>query len=112
MKVEEIKSGELTIMTPELYQEFAQGGCVPACHLTHDFINMGDKFHLSTVPHWSMTGSNFGHETTIDVMLAENSTVEEYNEKMKAEIESRRNHKEFQTSGRTGCFRVDGKIVP
>lgn len=112
MKVAEIPSGKLVIMTPELYQEFAQGGCVPACHLTHEFINIGEKFHLSNVPHWSMIGSNYGHETTIDVMLAEKSTVKEYNKKMKHEIEERKKHKEFQTQGRTGCFRINGIIVP
>jgi len=111
MKIKEIPSGELVIMTPELYQEFAQGGCVPACHLTHEWINIGDKFHLSNVPHWSMTGSNYGYETTIDVMLAEKSTVKEYNKKMKKEIEDRKNFKADQTRGRTGCFRVNGEIV-
>lgn len=111
MKVAEIPSGKLVIMTPELYQEFAQGGCVPACHLTHDWINIGDKFHLSNVPHWSMEGSNFGNETTIDVMLAEKSTVRAYNKKMKQYIEDRRNRKEQGTMGRTGCFRINGKIV-
>lgn len=112
MKVEEIPANELVIMTPELYQEFAQGGCVPACHLTHNWINIGDKFKLSTVPHWSMTGSTYGHETTIDVMLAENSTVEAYNKKMAKEIKNAKKRKEALTKGRTGCFRVDGKIVP
>lgn len=111
MTVKDIKSGELLMMTPSLYQEFAQGGCVPACHLTHEWINIGDIFHLSTVPHWSMTGSNYGHETTIDVMLAEKSTVEDYNLKMKKEIADARDFKEQQTQGRTGCFRINGEIV-
>jgi hypothetical protein len=112
MKVSEIPSGELVTMTPELYQEFAQGGCVPACHLTHDWINIGDNFKLATVPHWTMTGSNYGHEKEIDVMLAEKSSVDDYNAKMKAEIERARKYKEEATKGRTGCFRVNGEIVP
>lgn len=112
MKVQEIPSGKLVIMTPDLYQEFAQSGCVPACHLTHDWINIGDKFKLSTVPHWKDEGSVYGNETTVDVMLSEESTVELYNEKMKAEIEYKRKHKSEMTKGRTGCFRINGVIVP
>lgn len=99
-------------MTPELYQEFAQGGCVPACHLTHEWINIGDEFKLATVPHWNREGSVFGSETKIDVMLAKESSVKAYNEKMKQQIESAKKHKEYQTEGRTGCFRINGEIVP
>lgn len=112
MKVSEIPANQLVVMTPELYQEFAQGGCVPACHLTHKWINLGDKFMLATVPHWKDEGSIYGHETTVDVMLAEGSTVKAYNAKMKEQIDKKRASKEFYTQGRTGCFRINGKIVP
>ena len=111
MKVSEIPANTLVTMTPELYQEFAQGGCVPACHLTHEWINMGDKFKLSTVPHWTMTGSTYGHETTIDVMLSEKATVKAYNAKMEKQIAASKLYKEKMTEGRTGCFRINGKIV-
>jgi len=102
MKVKDILSGEVIPMTPELYQEFAQGGCVPACHLTNQWINIGDMFYLATVPNLEKIGS----AEYIDVMLAEKSSVKAYIDKINRKIKEKR--KEWE---RTGCFRVDGQII-
>lgn len=114
MKVEEIPADLLVEMTPELYQEFCQGGCVPACHFTHEFINIGSKFKLSTVDLFSRYEGNarYGTTKTTQVMLAENTDVKEYLKKHKKEIKSMEDLREQdRRSGRTGCFRVNGKIV-
>lgn len=120
MKVEEIPAGEIIEMTPELYQEFAQGGCVPACHLTHDWINIGDNFHLSSVDDKNILDPKNENPNIYskikDVMLAEKSTVSayiKYEQKKESDrqqaIIDRRAYNSAQ--GRTGCFRIDGKIV-
>ena len=119
MKVKDIPANELTTMTPELYQEFAQGGCVPACHLTHDWINIGDKFGLWSADSKTWLGANNDnvYSKPADVMLAEKSTAEDYiNYQLRLErerldaIAQRRAYNSAQ--GRTGCFRINGQIVP
>jgi hypothetical protein len=113
MKVKEIPSDKLVVMTPELYQEFCQGGCVPACHLTHRFINIGDKFKLSTVDTFSSSGNIlYGSVKSIQVMLAEKSSLDEYKEYHKERIKDREAlMAKDRADGRTGCFIVDGKII-
>jgi translation initiation factor 2B subunit (eIF-2B alpha/beta/delta family) len=120
MKVSEIISNELTLMTPDFYQEFAQNGCVPACHLTHEWINIGDKFKLATVDNKSIfdpANENPNvHSKLIDVMLAEKSSVEDYvkykQDLEKERLDAIREHREAaRKEGRTGCYRIDGKIV-
>ena len=113
MKVEKIPSGEIVIMTPELYQEFCQGGCVPACHLTNEWINIGDNFHLSLIKQWDGWWKTGKFVTTDrDVMLSEFATAKKYNkiqiEKFKKADDS---YKALPESQRGGCFRVNGKIV-
>jgi hypothetical protein len=113
MKVEEIPANELVVMTPELYQQFAQKGCVPKCHLTGKWINMGDKFKLTTIDTHSHDGNIlYGMMKTIDVMLAENSDPKDYiayHKKRLKDIEAIR--KKDKENGHTGCFRINGKIV-
>jgi hypothetical protein len=118
--VKDIPANTLVEMTLELYQEFAQGGCVPACHLTHKWINIGDKFHLSSVDKKQIEDPEnknpMIYSKIIDVMLAEKSTVKKYiTYQQKLEKERLRriadNRKEATAQGRTGCFRINGKIV-
>lgn len=115
MKVAEIPANELVTMTPELYQEFAQGGCVPACHLSRKWINIGDKFKLSTLPcAYHPPGGTGGMQKLEDrdVMLSENANEDEFvkaQKKIVADWKERRT--EAIKDGRGGCFRVNGKIV-
>ena len=111
MKVENIPAGELVVMTSELYQEFAQGGCVPACHLTNEWINIGDKFHLSSIKEWDGQWK-YGEfvTSTRDVMLSELATANEYNKKQYDRFIIK--DTEYKDSSRRGgCFRINGKIV-
>jgi len=111
MKVEEIPSGKVIIMTPELYQEFAQGGCVPACHLTNQWINIGDRFHLSPIKQWDGNWKLGEFLTEIrDVMLSELATSEEYNRKQ-YELFLQKDTEYKKSDRRGGCFRVNGKMV-
>ena len=113
MKVIDIPANELVTMTPELYQEFCRGGCVPACHLTTEWISIGDQFHLSTVkqaPYAILSDAAEKPETweTRDVMLSAAVTVEQYNA---ATIETLNKAAAKMRAERRGCYRVNGKIV-
>lgn len=113
MNVEQIPANELVVMTPELYQEFCQGGCVPACHFTNEWINIGDQFHLCTINQWNgqwNTGEFITAER--DVMLSASATAEQYNANQIALFTAQdERYKEVLKSRRGGCFRVNGKIV-
>lgn len=108
MKVEEIKSNEVLIMTAELYQEFCIGGCTPMCHLTFKNIKIGDKFKLASLDVAKKKGSlNYTRLETLDVMLSEFADVEEFKKIQSDKIYTEQ--KRRLAGG--GCFRVDGKIV-
>lgn len=115
MKVEKVPANTLVEMTPDLYQEFAQGGCVPACHLTGKWINMGDLFKLSTVPvavHPSGSTGGLKMLETKEVMLSKDADVEAFIKKQEAEVkEWEKNKQQAIKEGRGGCFRINGKIV-
>lgn len=108
MKVSEIKSDEIVVMTPELYQEFCIGGCVPMCHLTFNNILIGDKFKLASLEVAVKSGNNnYNKKETRDVMLSEHADVAEFvkiQDNLVYQEEKRR-----KEGG--GCFRVNGKIV-
>lgn len=113
MTVSEIPANELVQMTPELYQEFCQGGCVPACHFTNDWICLGDWFRLATVDKWDgKWADEVMYIKTVDVMLSAGITVKQFNDR---EIEAHRvksqQYKIDSVNRRGGCFRIDGKIV-
>lgn len=108
MKVEDVPANELVIMTPELYQEFCIGGCIPMCHLTLKPIKMGEKFKLASVDVAIRKGSlNYNHTETREVMLSENASVIEFIKIQEDKIYKERKRRE--QGG--GCFRVNGKIV-
>lgn len=114
-KVEDVPADTLVEMTPELYQEFAIGGCAPACHLTRAWIRTGDKFKLSTVPvaHHppGATGGLMRLETK-EVMLSENADVTEFIKKQEADVANwEKSRADAVKKGYGGCFRVNGKIV-
>lgn len=115
MKVEEVPADTLVEMTPDLYQEFCIGGCVPMCHMTGNWIKIGEMFKLSTVPTaHHPRGSTAGYLTleTKEVMLSENVRVEDFikaNELIVSEYDKKR--REEIAAGRGGCFRINGKIV-
>lgn len=113
MKVSEIPPNELTIMTAELYQEFAQSGCVPACHLTNKWINIGDHFKLVTIPTHKIAGNQrYGMVENIDVMLAAESDPKKFIKKQADIIKKYSDLREQdRRQGRTGCYRVNGEIV-
>lgn len=108
IKVENIKSDEITLMTPELYQEFCIGGCKPMCHLTFENIKIGQKFKLSSLEVAIKKGSNdYNCTQTMDVMLSEKADVEEFKKIQHDKIYQEK--KRRKEGG--GCFRVNGKIV-
>lgn len=107
IKVESIKSDEITVMTPELYQEFCIGGCKPMCHLTFKNIKIGEKFKLSSLEVAVKVGSNdYNNTKTLDVMLSEFADVEEFKKIQHDKIYQEK--KRRKEGG--GCFRVNGKI--
>jgi hypothetical protein len=108
MKVKEIKSNEIIIMTAELYQEFCIGGCVPMCYLTFENIKIGDKFKLASLDVAQCKGSlRYNHLETMDVMLSENANVEDFKKIQEDKIYK---EKKRRAEG-GGCFRVNSKIV-
>lgn len=113
--VEQIPADTLVEMTPELYQEFCIGGCVPQCHHTKKWIKMGDKFKLSTVPVASnKKGGTIGYRelTTKEVMLSEKANVEDFIAAQKKEVQDYQDSRADSIArGHGGCFRVNGKIV-
>lgn len=115
MTVEQIPANELVTMTSELYQEFCQGGCVPACHLTTKWINIGDKFRLATLPcayHPSGGTAGMLRIEERDVMLSELADDKTFVEIQHKLVEGwEKGHKQAVKEGRGGCFRVNGKIV-
>lgn len=115
MKVEEVPADTLVEMTPELYQEFCIGGCVPQCHLTKKWIRIGDKFKLSTVPvATGKPGATIGYRTleTKEVMLSEKADVKKFIKlQMKEVSDYEESRRKSIASGHGGCFRVNGKIV-
>lgn len=114
MKVSEIESDKLVVMTPELYQEFAQGGCVPACHFTHKFISIGEEFKLASIDEYSSDGNiRYGIVKTHTIMLAGSTDTKAYLKYHENRIKDREAlMAKDRADGRTGCFVVDGKIVP
>lgn len=115
MKVEEVPADTLVEMTPELYQEFCIGGCVPQCHHTQKWIRIGDKFKLSTVPiafHPSGQTAGLYDLKTKEVMLSEPVLVEDFI-KIQQQIvsNSHEDRRKRIASGHGGCFRINGKIV-
>ncbi len=115
MKVEEIPANKLILMTPQLYQEFAQGGCIPACHLTDEWINIGDKFRLVTLPcayHPSGGTAGLVKIEERDVMLSELADEKKFvNLQYKMLKDWEKGQKQAIKQGKGGCFRVNGKIV-
>lgn len=108
-KVLDIPADEIVTMTADLYQEFCHFGCVPACHLTGAWINIGDKFKLATVDVAIKRGSlNYTDTESREVMLSPGASVDELKKleqgKRTAEIERR--------AKGGGCFRINGEIVP
>ena len=49
MSIEQLPSDELIEMTELFHRAFNAAGCNPACHCCYHFIEVGDKFKLSTV---------------------------------------------------------------
>lgn len=115
MTVEEIPANELVTMTPELYQEFCIGGCVPACHLTKNWIKMGDKFMLATLPcayHPSGGTAGMLRIEERDIMLSEFAKKDLFVKIQHKLVDDwEKGHKQAIKYGRGGCFRVNGKIV-
>lgn len=108
MSVEQIPADEIVIMSPELYQEFCIGGCVPMCHLTFKNIKIGDKFKLASLEVAQCKGSlNYNHLETMDVMLSENASVDDFKKIQEDKIYK---EKKRRAEG-GGCFRRNGVIV-
>ena len=49
MKVEEIPSDEIVVMTAEMHRLFNAGGCDPMCHCCFKPLQVNQKFKLSTI---------------------------------------------------------------
>lgn len=115
MKVEEVPADTLIEMSVELYQEFCIGGCVPQCHLTKQWIRIGDKFKLSTVPvahHPSGATGGLLRLETREVMLCESANVEDFIKEQEKLVNNWEASKANAIAkGLGGCFRVNGKIV-
>ena len=108
MKIEDIPADVLVEMTPELYQEFCLGGCVPMCHLTLQPIRIGELFKLAKLTAAIRSGSNnFNKLETTDVMLSQNASAEEFEKRHKDAVYQ----EELRRKRGGGCFRVNGKIV-
>lgn len=106
--IKDVPSNEIVEMTPELYQEFCLGGCVPMCHLTLEPIKMGEKFKLCTTGVAVRSGSlDWNKIETQEVMLSENASVEEFE---KIQNDRYYNYEKRRKQG-GGCFRVNGKII-
>jgi len=107
-KVEQVPSNKLVEMTPELYQEFCIGGCVPMCHLTFKNIKIGEKFQLASLKTAVRIGSgDYNRIETKEVMLSEGADPDEYENRSEKKVKQ---EKERREKG-GGCFRVNGKIV-
>lgn len=114
MIVSEIPADTIVEMTPEIYQEFCLGGCIPHCHFTHKPIKIGERFKLSTITeHLDYQGNaRYGMNKTHQVMLAEKTDVKaylKYHESRIKDIEAMKARD--KADGRTGCFIINGKIV-
>lgn len=115
LTVKEIPADTIIEMTPALYQEFCIGGCVPHCHFTHHPIKMGEMFKLSTITeHLDYEGNlRYGMDKTHQVMLAEKTDVKayfKYHENRIKDVAAMR--AKDKADGRTGCFVINGVIVP
>ena len=136
MQIEEIPSDELIEMTNLFHRAFNAAGCNPACHCCYHFIEVGDKFKLSTVrdvrTHNHGT-SNIGEgafaedrlgvlegkiekadrvtDITHEVMLCVECTPELFHKKQLNESRMHSvQYKKYRDNG-GGCFRINGKIV-
>lgn len=126
MKVEEIPSDEIIVMTSEMHRLFNANGCNPMCHACKEMIPVGNRFHLGTIEKakWKRVENNSyltsykiptGETVSKEVMLCDNCTPETYKYLENKMFEE--NEKEYQRLKRKhernggGCFRINGKIV-
>ena len=136
MSIEEIPSNELVEMTALFHRAFNAAGCNPACHCCYRFIEVGDKFKLSTVRdvHTQKHGtSNIGEgafakdrlkviegkiekadrvtDVTHEVMLCIKCTPELFHERQHKEAKEHTEQYEKYRKNGGGCFRINGKII-
>lgn len=126
MKIEQIPSDEIVVMTSEMHRLFNAAGCNPMCHCCKEMIPIGNKFHLGTIERscWERGEGNkylssykkpTGKVESKEVMLCDRCTPETYKyletkmfEENEAEFQ-RLKRKHIRNGG--GCFRINGKIV-
>ena len=112
MKVEEIPSDKLVVMTKFWHKAFNTAGCNPMCHCCMRDIKIGEKFKLATVETNKTDSANSGISLMAkiesrEVMLCQSCSVEDMNKMTKINKEK---YEEYRNSG-GGCFRVNGKII-
>jgi hypothetical protein len=126
MKVEEIPSDELFVMTEMWHRAFNAAGCNPMCHACKNMLPVGSNFKLGTIqkenfvfgkgnPNRGLLKVKTGTTSSREVMLCESCTPETYKyleEKMFIENKKEYDRLEaLHAKNGGGCFRINGKIV-
>lgn len=124
MNIEEIPSDELIEMSEIWHRAFNAAGCNPGCHCCNKFINVNDKFKLSTIPIREPIHTNYLDQLDKGIESYKNGTISESKEVMlcdkctvemfiKKDIENLKERKKLfvPKPEHQGCFRINGKIV-
>lgn len=115
--IDDIKADVVYTMTPAWHRLFLAGGCDPQCHSCEKNLPVGVPFKLGTLTDWpperELDDDLNPITVTKEVMLCDRCDQKRFNRRMAAlgrEHEKRRVKK--VQSGGSGCFRINGRIVP
>ncbi len=103
--IDDIPADTVVTMTREWHLLFNAGGCNPACHGCQRLLPVRSRFKLSTIKPFK--------DKRREVMLCGRCDPRKLVAKLDA---ATRAHDEWYAhkiaTGGTGCYRIDGKIVP
>lgn len=116
LTIEEIPSGELMQMSISWHNAFNVAGCNPMCHCCEKMIAVGNWFKLSVTSTFRHYPPYMRYNNSIDVMLCDKCTVEQYEEKVVKDHKLNWEYKAPEKSPSKrysggGCFRINGKII-
>lgn len=115
--IDDIKANEIVTMTRTWHKLFNAAGCDPTCHDCEKKIPIGSKFKLATMPNeleilQDAPEADKGKETR-EVMLCETCDSQKFMARLRKEDRAyTREKRQRVANGGSGCFRINGKIVP
>ena len=122
MNINDLNKDTIITMTEEMHRVFNASGCDPTCHCCHEKIDIDEKYKLAHINANLIKSAPSFFKTTEEheVMLCNRFTctpskmIEEYLSlgSRKVNMHDRYNERRTFKTKRSGCFIINGKIVP